>query len=293
MTEPEAPLPPESLTAWQPMLVMVLESFLPSGWQLIPELLLSRLPQRVDIVILELVGTAPGVAHKLLSIFDFLRPHTLIEHKGPTDDLAAEDALVLLAYGAQYMRLKKLKNPADLCLMVIADRIPSSFVDQVARLKGSFTQVDKGLWRGELAGAVLHGVETGKAAQRGPTEELLYLFSRAFLSDPRGGLPLDEEARKMYTLLLNQVEQFRRIRGEKAMKDYELAKMSLSELLLPVFERMAQDEPEKLAKMLPPEQLAKALTPEQLAKALTPEQITEFLEALPPEMREQLKRRLH
>ncbi|HZH03589.1 MAG TPA: hypothetical protein VEY30_07370 [Myxococcaceae bacterium] len=82
MTEPEAPLPPESLTAWQPMLVLVLESFLPSGWQLLPELLLSRLPQRVDIVILELVGTAPGVAHKLLSIFDFLRPHTLIEHKG-------------------------------------------------------------------------------------------------------------------------------------------------------------------------------------------------------------------
>ena len=162
MTEPDAPPPPESLTAWHPMLVMVLESFLPSGWQLIPELLLSRLPQRVDMVILELVGSAPGVAHKLLSIFDYLRPHTLIEHKGPTDDLAAEDALVLLAYGAQYMRLKKLKDPADLCLMVIADRIPPTFVDQVARLKGSFTQVGKGLWQGELAGAVLHGVETGR-----------------------------------------------------------------------------------------------------------------------------------
>jgi hypothetical protein len=177
--------------------------------------------------------------------------------------------------------------------VVIADRIPPTFVDQVARLKGSFTQVDKGLWQGELAGAVLHGVETGKAAQRGPTEELLYLFSRAFLSDPRGGLPLDEEARKMYTLLLNQVEQFRRIRGETAMKDYELAKMSLSELLLPVFERMAQEEPEKLARMLTPEQLAKALTPEQRLAGLTHEQLAEALEALPPEVREQIKQRLH
>jgi len=36
------------------------------------------------------------------------------------------------------------------------------------------------------------------------------------------------------------------------MKDYELAKMSLSELLLPVVERMAQEEPQKLAKMIPP-----------------------------------------
>src|SRR5215208_1605404 len=107
MTEPEAPPPPESFTAWHPMLVAVLEAYLPSGWQLIPELLLSRLPQRVDIVLLELVGTVPGVPRKLLSVFNFLRPHTLIEFKGPTDDLAAEDALVLLAYAAQYMRLKK------------------------------------------------------------------------------------------------------------------------------------------------------------------------------------------
>jgi hypothetical protein len=51
--------------------------------------------------------------------------------------------------------------------------------------------------------------------------------------------------------------------------------------------------PEELVKALTPEELAKALTPEQLAKALTPEQLTEFLDALPLEMREQIKRRLH
>ena len=68
------------------------------------------------------------------------------------------------------------------------------------------------------------------------------------------------------------------------MKDYELAKMSLSELLLPVVERMAQEEPEKLAKMLPPEQLVKILTSDEFAKTL---------EALPPEVKEQIKRRLH
>ncbi len=86
------------------------------------------------------------------------------------------------------------------------------------------------------------------------------------------------------------------------MKDYELAKMSLSELLLPVVERMAQEEPQKLARMIPPEQLVKALTPEQLVKALTPEQrlagltpeqLAEALDALPLEVREQIKQRLH
>jgi hypothetical protein len=96
-----------------------------------------------------------------------------------------------------------------------------------------------------------------------------------------------------------------------AMKDYELAKMSLAELLQPTLERMAEEEPEKLGKLLTPERLARALTPEQIAgaltpeqivgaltpeqhaKALTPERLTEFLQALPPELREQIKRQLH
>jgi hypothetical protein len=285
MTEPETSPAPEGLTAWHPMLVAVLEAYLPSGWQLIPELLLSRLPQRVDIVILELVGTAPGIARKLRSIFNFLRPHTLIEQKGPTDDLTGEDALVLLAYGAQYMRLKKLKDPAELCLMVVCDRITPAFVEQVGRLEGCFTKVGQGLWRGELAGAVLHGVETAEACQTSPTEQLLYTFSRAFLKDPCGGRPLDEEARKVYALLQNQVEQFRKMRGAMAMKDYELAKISLEELLQPAVERRLQE--------LTPEQRVEGLTPEQIAKTLTPEQIAQMLEALPPEVREQIKQRLH
>jgi hypothetical protein len=88
----------------------------------------------------------------------------------------------------------------------------------------------------------------------------------------------------VYTLLQNQVEQFRKMRGDVAMKDYELAKISLAELLRPVVERLADEEPEKLAKMLNAERLAKMLTSDELAKTL---------EALPPEVKEQIKQRLH
>jgi hypothetical protein len=209
---------------------------------------------------------------------------------------------VLLGYGAQYMRLKKLKDPAELCLMVVCDRITPGFVEQVARLQGHIAQVGKGLWRGELAGAVLHGVETGKASERGPSERLLYAFSKAFLKNPRGSLPLDEEGRRVYSLLRDQVEQFRKIRGATAMKDYEIMQMSWEELFGPILERMARDRPEQLAKILtpellaqtlPPEHLAQALPPEHLAQALTPEQLLKTLEALPPEVREQIKQRLH
>ena len=77
----------------------------------------------------------------------------------------------------------------------------------------------------------------------------------------------------------------------------------------PTVEGLADEEPGTLAKMFKPGQLAKVLTseqrvagltPEQLAgmleqltKMLTPEQLTKMLGALPPAIKEQLKRRLH
>lgn len=325
MTVPDAAAP-EATTAWHPLLVALLEMFLPSGWQLIPELLLSRLPQRVDIVIIERTGVAPGPVSRLHSIFDHLRAHTLIEHKGPTDDLASEDALVLLGYGAQYMRLKRLKEPSEVCLMVIADHVTPGFVQQVARLGGRFAQVGTGLWEGELAGAALHGVETKDVVHTGSSERLLYAFSRAFIDNPRGGPPLDEEGRRVYSLLRDQVEQLRRSRGSEPMKYEEMMQKSLDELLAPVIkampleQRLALITPEELASILTPEQIAaaktpeqlaealklaqlaraltpaqltKALTPEQILEALTPEQLMKVIDAMPEDAREQLKRRLH
>lgn len=172
MAEPEGS-PRESVTAWHPMLVALLEFYLPSGWRLTPELLLNRMPLRVDIVVLRLVNEPSGNARKLHSIFGHLRHHTLIEHKGPTDDLEPEDLLTLLAYGALYMRHNKLLDPDELCLMVVADRIPSGFVRQVERHRGTFAPLGGGLWRGELNGFSLHGVETREAFRRSPTERLL------------------------------------------------------------------------------------------------------------------------
>jgi hypothetical protein len=125
--------------------------------------------------------------------------------------------------------------------------------------------------------------------QGSSTERLLYAFSRAFLADPRGVPPLDEEARRVYALLQNQVEQFRRSRGAAVMKDYELAKMSLAELMQPFIQGLT---PQERVAGLTPEQLVGALTPEQLAGALTPEQIAKAIEALPADVREQIKKRL-
>ncbi|WP_437611799.1 hypothetical protein WMF20_07120 [Sorangium sp. So ce834] len=303
MTEPEVP-PREGVTAWHPMLVALLEFYLPSGWRLYPELLLNRMPLRVDIVVLRLADQPAGDARKLHSIFGHLRQHTLIEHKGPTDDLEPEDVLTLLAYGALYMRHHKLLDPDELCLMVIADRIPAGFARQVERHRGSFAPVGGGLWRGELNGLLLHGVEAREACRQSPTEHLLYMFSRAYLKGAGQILPLDPEEARVYNTLYQQVEQFRRQRGTMAMKDYELARHSYEEVLE---QMLAQLPPERLLAKLTPEQRLEGLTPEQRFEGLTPEQrfegltpeqrfegLTpeEILRAIPPEVRELIAKKL-
>jgi hypothetical protein len=249
---------------------------------------LNRMPLRVDIVLLRLVGEAEGAVRKLHSIFDHLRPHTLIEHKGPTDDLEPEDLLALLSYATQYMRLVKLVDPAELCLMVVCDRIPASFVRQVERHKGTLTplgQGQEGLWRGEISGFRLHGVEARHACRKDPTERLLYAFSRAYLTVPEGILPLDPEEAGVYAALYQQVEQFRRTRGAMAMKDYDLAQQSYEEVLDQLFERVPT---EKRIRGLTPEQRMAGLSTAQRIAGLPPEEI---LDALPPEVRELLAKK--
>jgi hypothetical protein len=254
----------EPVTAWHPLLVALLETYLPEGWKLIPEFLLNRLPQRVDIVVLRLVHEAAAAVGKLHSIFDSLRPHTLIEHKGPTDELEAGDALTLLGYAAQYMRLCNLSDPGELCLMVICDRIPAGFVDQVERQRGRFAAIGGGLWRGEIAGFLLHGVETSDAYRASPSEHLLYSFSRAFVTNAAGFPPLDEEEREVYTLIYQQVEQYRRRRGDMAIKDREALKRSYDQAMAEYLDGLSTKE---LANILSPDKLAKLVTSDK-AKGL-------------------------
>jgi hypothetical protein len=311
LTMPQTPYPSaapelsfEPVTAWHPMLVALLENYLQSGYKLVPELLLTRLPQRIDIVVIRKTEEPAGEPLKIRTILGYLGLHTLIEHKGPTDTLAAEDALVLLGYAMQYMRLSKLKEPADVRLMVVADRISEAFVKQIQRHGGSFARFDVGLWRGEVAGFTIHGVEAGDAYKHGRADGLLYAFSKAHLEkmDMHVLRGLDDEELAVYRNLYQQVEQFRRLRGEHAMKDLEELRRAGAKFRAELTEEaLANATPEQLLARLTPEQrLARLtpeqrladLTPEQRLADLTPEQIADLIARLPPEVRETVKKQI-
>jgi hypothetical protein len=186
---PAAPPEIEPVTAWHPMLVALLETYLQQGYQLIPEFLLTRFPR--------------------------------------------------------------------------------VFVKQIQRMGGSFALFDAGLWRGEMAGLSLHGVETGVACERAPEERLLYAFSRAFLAAPSALLPLEGEDLTVYHSLYQQVEQFRRLRGDLTMKDLEEIRRAGEELQAELERRWAAK-----------------LTIKQRLAGLSPEQLVELVAGLPPEVLE-------
>ncbi len=193
------------------------------------------------------------------------------------------------------MRIFRISDPAQLCLMVLCDRIPRGFVKQVERMDGTFAPVGGGLWRGKMAGLLLHGVETREACRASPSEHLLYTFSRGYLTHPDGLLPLDEDEVGVYTLLYQQIDQFRRKWGTMAMRDIDAAQKSYEAVLAELVEKLPPERrlrgltPEQRFEGLTPEQRFEGLTPEQRLAGLTPEQI---LAILPPAAVEEYARKL-
>ena len=249
------------------------------------EVSLSRLPLRVDILVVQRNDIAHATVHKFHSIFDHLGKHTLIEYKGVTDDLEPADVFTLLAYACLYMRERQIFDPKDMCLMVVADRIPNAFVKQIERMDGAFVAVGNGLYKGHLCGLPLHGVELREAYKTGPSERLLYMFTREFLHDHGPIKLLDTEEMSVYRLISEHVQQLRGNRATMDMKDVDLAAKSYEDALIQL---LATATPKQISAALAPEQRLAGLAPEQRLAGLAPEQIVltlpdDVLRALSPD----------
>ncbi len=256
-------------TAWHPLLVVLLEHLLPREWyRLLPELQLTKEPQRVDTVIIRKrrAGTAPAPTH-LRSVLDALRTHTLVHLKGPTDELEARDALQLLGYAPQYMMLESVADPAELALRVIAPTLTPRFAAQVGRLGGLLAATTPpGVHEGTLGVFALRVVETA-VAYPAEGDRLLYTLSPQYVARPQDIPALDDEEEELFQFLVQCVDRFRKDPNwSRLMKDAAKVVHSVSEA------RRA------LIESAPIEDRLAGLTPEQRLTGLTPEQ---FVLALP------------
>ncbi len=271
-------------TPWHPLFALVIKWFAPKNRETFSEVPLSRLPLRLDILVVEREdATVPSSplsdielpaapifgAHKFRSIFDYLRKHTLIEYKGVTDDLEPADVFTLMAYASLYMRERSVFEPNEICLMVVADRISKPFIEQVECMGGELKAVGNGLYQGHLGGLPLHAVELREAYKSGPSERLMYAFTRAFLEDHGPIKLLDNDELAVYRLFVEHVQQLRGNRASMQMKDLDLAVKSYEDALNDL---IAMATPEQCLARLTPEQCLARLTPEQRLAGLAPEQ---------------------
>lgn len=285
-------------TAWHPLLVVLLEHLLPRAWyRLIPELQLTKEPQRVDTVIIRKrrVGAAPSPTH-LVSVLDGLRDHTLVHFKGPSDALEASDALQLLGYAAQYMVLEGLGDPALLALRVIAPTLTPRFVAQLRLLGGELSPgALPGVHEGALGVFALRVVESA-AAWPSEHEHLLYTVAPQYIDYPGDGPLLDDEERALFHFLAQCVARFRedpewRTLMKDAAKVDRSYKSAWDKIVqnLPVEERLAGLAPEQRLAGLAPEHLVLAL-PDDALRALS----DEYIATLPDDVRAKVAaRRTH
>ena len=276
---PPAPRPPSARTAWHPLFVELLRLVLPSrGWQVSPEVPLTREPLRLDVLVVRRLQRAP--------LPTLLRPEverfgafTLVHFVSPSDEPEADDALALLAYGCQFVRLQGSQGrmvQGQVVLFVVCSSLTPRYVAALERLEGRLARVERGPWQGVVAGFRLEVVETSQRSET-PGEALWRTVSKAFLTDPTGGLVLDAQELEICRQLQRHVQRYE-AQGDEPMAS-EAAKIVLS--LQEVTRRIVQDAPVevRLAGLAPEQRLA-GLAPEQVAAGLTAEQRAELLALL-------------
>jgi hypothetical protein len=292
--------PGKTRTWWHPLLARLLDHTLASAYTVRDEVLVGKLPLRVDILLIrrEAGQLSEAGRRDLSALVPLLNRFTLIEFKGPTDalepgDLAQLAGCSFLWHSQQVERLPQ----ADVSLIVLAPRINDAARDEVRCLGWDIEGREAGVYRVGGGPFTMWLVETNVMAERG--QPILSLVSGLFLNEHRRIIV--ELGRSGHSRLLNymlqQVGQFRSLGEDFAMqhKDSEYLDELEEELqtavleAIPVEKRLQGLPPEELLRGLPPEVRLRGLPPEERLRGLRPEELLrglspeERLRGLPPE----------
>src|SRR5438552_3903250 len=107
-------------TWWHPLLVQQLRWLAGPVYEVRDEVPVGSMPLRIDILVLrQREGSlSPHNQQALAGLLEYWNQHTLIEFKGPTDQLEAGDFRTLLAYAHLYcVQTDPLLSPSRLNLL--------------------------------------------------------------------------------------------------------------------------------------------------------------------------------
>jgi len=221
MIEPENPAsseladrPGKTRTWWHPLLVRLLDFLLAKAYAVRDEVLVGKLPLRVDILLIRReTGELSEASRRDLSVLlPLLNRFTLIEFKGPTDTLQPGDLAQLVGCAFLWHSQQAERVPQeDISLIVLAPRLNEAFRDEVRSLGWQIREDAAGV-HGISGGPFrLWLVETDVMAELG--QPILSLVSRVFLDDHER--IIEQLTRTGHGMLLcytlQQIERFRKL----------------------------------------------------------------------------------
>jgi hypothetical protein len=275
--------PGKTRTWWHPLLVRLLDFELAAAYKVKEEVLVGKLPLRVDIVLIRREsGQLPEANRRDLSVLlPLFRRFTLVEFKAPTDALQPGDLAQLVGCAFLWHSQQDERIPQkELSLIVLAPTINRAFRDELRCLGWKIGKHQKGVYRITGGPFTTWLVETDVMAELG--DPILSLVSRVFLKDHRRIMErlarIGRPAVLCYTL--QQIEQFRKMGERFIMTHADTQYMTELEDELQIV--LAGISPERRLRGLPPEERMRGLPPEERLRGLPPE---ERLRGLPPEER--------
>ncbi len=256
-------------TPWHPLFVAMVQYVYRHRYTVHGEYQLTSWPLRADVVLIEkedLAGPLPRVP----AIGRRLGPrYTLLELKGPTDDLEGLDLPMLISYAGLLEVKERVANPSDIHLMVIASALGSAFRRRVEQAGGHLVQQDRGQFLVDGLMYPLYCIESGPASETAGNG-LLYAFSREYLRDPKKVCErLSGDERDLYNELCHHIQQIRESEDLMAMKDAELFERTTDKVLFDIVAKM----PAKMrVQGLTIEERVQGLTIEERMQGLTIEE---------------------
>jgi hypothetical protein len=287
-------------TWWHPLLARLLDHELATAYSVWEEVLVGKLPLRVDILLVRReTGELSEASRRDLSVLvPLLNRFTLIEFKGPTDALEQGDLAQLVGCAFLWHSQQEVNIPqAEISLIVLAPSVNEAVRDELQSFGWQIGEREAGVHPITGGPLTMWLVETDVMAKLG--QPILSLVSRAFLKDRER--IIEQLTRTGHGLLLwyvlQQIEQFRRKGKEFAMQHAGIEYMSqLEEELqmavletipaekrlrgVPTEERLRGVPTEERLRGLSPEEVLRRFSPEELAGGLTDEQVAQLRELL-------------
>jgi len=276
--------PGKTRTWWHPLLVRLLDHLLATAYTVLYEVLVGKMPLRVDIVLIrrEQGHLSAAAASDLGVLARLLNRFTLLEFKGPTDTLQPGDLAQLI--GCAFLWHSQQKDGVfhdQMTLVILATRLNDAFREDLRLLGWRADQREPGVYAIGGAPWTTWLVETDVMANL--NQPVLSLVSHVFLDEHERIIDKLKAAGRTPLLcyMLQQIQQFRMLDKGFAMQHTETEYLGELEedLKTAVLEAIPTED---LLRVLTPDDLLRVLTPDDLLRGLT---LEDRLRGLAPEDR--------